>query len=347
MMINSVSRLLFSVVSVISLLVTLSHAQQTAAVQGQVIMRAAERAQVRQPSSGTTHATVSNTFFLKDPMTGSGDLLSGTVPPTNYDNISRGTRQFQGPDLNGVISTFSGNVTVRIHSPAELLITNSAGQKTGFDPITHTSFSQIPNAVYLHENITDPTDDSDNPAETDTKVLDLGSPAADTFTLTVTGTDFGSYRLEFRSLDPNFKLTAARIRDVPTSPGSVQMFTFTTPIVTGQPFFLSGGFDGGGQSAEVDHFLTYANPTKARTTLPSGTTTFPLFIFYDAHVVASSFAAVLNGTSVSNLFHPAPGSFEVVNIPLAAGTNVLKLSISGNLPGRIATDTDRLVFDVD
>lgn len=292
-------------------------------------------------------ATVSNTFFLKDPMTGTGDLLSGTVPPANYDNISRGTRQFQGPDLNTVIQTFNGSVTVKIHSPAELLITNSAGQKTGLDPITHTSFAQIPNAVYLNDSITDPNDGSDNPAESDTKSLDLGAPPPDTFTLTVTGTDFGSYRLEFLSFDPNFKLTAARIRDVPTSPGSVQMFTFTTPIVTGQPFPLSGGFDGGGQSAEVDHFLTYANPTKARTTLPTGTTTFPLFVFYDTHDIASSFAAVLNGISVSNLFHPTPGTFEVVNIPLTAGTNVLKLSISGNLPGRVATDTDRLVFDVD
>ena len=285
------------------------------------------------------------TYLLKDPNGGIGDLLNGTTPPRNYNNQYFGTREFQGPDQNFTVPTFNGNLTFTIHSPAELLVTNSAGQKTGFDPITNTSFAQIPNAVYVDDSITDVTDDTDTPAQADSKVLDVGAPANDTFTLTVTGTDTGTYSLEFVSFDANFQPTSTAIRNVPTSPGAVQTFTITTPIITGQPFPLAGAFDGGGQSGTVDHFLTFGNPTKA--TLPVGTTTFPLMIFYDSRDIASTFSAVLNGADVSTLFHPAPGTFEVVNIPLAGGTNVLKLSISGNLPGRVATDTDRLVFDVD
>lgn len=287
------------------------------------------------------------TYLLKDPNGGFGDLLNGTTPPRNYNNNYFGTREFQGPDQNFNFPTFEGNLTVTIHSPAELLVTNSAGLKTGFDPITNTSFDQIPNTSYVDDSITDVTDGSDTPAEADSKALDLGVQGSDTFTLTVTGTDFGTYSLEFVSFDPNFQPTSTGMQDIPISPGEVHTFSFNTPIISGQPFPLSGSFDGGGQSATVDHFLTYANPTQARTTLATGTTSFSVLIFYDSQVIANTFTADLNGSDVSSLFHPAAGTFEAVSIPIAAGTNVLKLSISGNLPGRVATDTDRLVFDVD
>jgi hypothetical protein len=69
-------------------------------------------------------------------------------------------------------------------------------------------------------------------------------------------------------------------------------------------------------------------------------------VFYAPTVIPSSFSAVLNGTDVSNLFNPTPGGFEVVNIPVVSGSNVIKLSIDGNLATRVATDSDRLVFDV-
>lgn len=288
-----------------------------------------------------------NTYLLKDPNGGIGDRLDGTTPPRDYNNRYTGTREFQGPDQNFNIPTFEGVLSVKIHSPAELLITNSAGQRTGFDPATNTSFTEIPNAVYAQDLITDVTDSSPEPAESDSKVLDLGAAAADTYTVTVTGTDFGTYTLEFSSIDPNFQEALNILRDVPTSPGQVQTFTFTTPIVSGQPFPLSGGFNGGGQRPrDVNRFLTYGNPSSGKTSLGAGTTTFPLMVFYDPSVIPSSFSAVLNGTNVSTLFNPTPGGFEVVNIPVVSGSNVIKLSIDGNLGTRVATDTDRLVFDV-
>jgi H+/Cl- antiporter ClcA len=86
--------------------------------------------------------------------------------------------------------------------------------------------------------------------------------------------------------------------------------------------------------------------TRAETDLPAGTTSFPLLIFYDPAVIASSFAATLNGDAVSSSFHPTPGGFELVNIPLVSGANVLILTISGNFGGHVATDKDRLTFGV-
>lgn len=69
-------------------------------------------------------------------------------------------------------------------------------------------------------------------------------------------------------------------------------------------------------------------------------------IFYSNAVTPTSFSATLNGTDVSSSFHPQPGTSEAVSIPLQAGRNLLDLQIDGNLPNRVATDTDRLVFDV-
>ena len=110
---------------------------------------------------------------------------------------------------------------------------------------------------------------------------------------------------------------------------------------------LSGGFDGGGQRPkDVNKFLTYANPSDSQTDLPAGTTTFPLMIFYGSNMITPSFKASLNGVDITSLFNPNPGSHETVPINLAAGRNVLSLSTDGNLPTRVATDTDRLVFIV-
>lgn len=287
------------------------------------------------------------TYLLKDPNGGIGDQLDGTTPPRDYNNNYFGTREFRGPDQNFTFDTFNGRLTVAIHSPAELLITNSAGQRTGFDPATNTSFAEIPNAVYVDDSITDIEDSSDDPAQSDSKVLDLGSAAADTYTLTVTGTDTGTYNLELSSFNPTFQEAFTALHDVPTFAGAVQTFTFTTPIAAGQAFPLAGGFDGGGQRPrDVNHFLTYGNPTDSKVTLATGTAVFPLMIFYDSRDIASTFSAVLGGSDITSMFHPVPGTFEVVNIPLIPGSNVLKASIDGDLGTRIATDSDRLVFDV-
>ncbi len=282
------------------------------------------------------------TFEIKDPNGGTAIELNSSTVPQDYNNVYFGTREYQGQAHTFVLQN---SVVVTLHSPAELLLTNSAGQRTGFDPLTNTTFSEIPNAVYADESIQDPNDDSGDPPDTDDKVLDMRPPANDTYTLTVTGTGSGAYDLAFRGFDSNLQQTLTTVAKVPVTPGSQQIYSFTTPIPTGAAFPLSGGFDGGGQRPkDVNHFLSYSNPTADRTSLPAGTTSFPLMIFYDPADIVSTFTATLNRADVSGLFHPVAGGFEIVKVPLQSGRNVLELSIQGNLPSRVATDTDRLVF---
>jgi hypothetical protein len=131
------------------------------------------------------------------------------------------------------------------------------------------------------------------------------------------------------------------------APGITHTYAFTFSKAVGSQLKIGGGFDGGGQRPkDVNKFLSYANPSESQTTLPAGTTTFPLHIFYGSTIIPSTFKAELNGVNIAPLFNPIPAENQIVTLNLAPGRNVLVLSVNSNLPTRIATDTDRLVLKV-
>lgn len=141
--------------------------------------------------------------------------------------------------------------------------------------------------------------------------------------------------------------TAAIIQHTYASAGS---FPVTLVVNDGQvdsaPFMTTAtiGYTGGGQGADVDAFLAYANPQQRSTDLPAGTTSFDVTIIYGPTIVPSTLQAFLNGAPFAG-FIPAPDTSETVTIPLASGRNVLLLQVDGLLStGRTATDRDRLTF---
>ena len=105
--------------------------------------------------------------------------------------------------------------------------------------------------------------------------------------------------------------------------------------------FLVPMMIGGQRPRDVNKLLSYSNPTESWTTLPAGTTTYQLMLFYGEAIVPSSFKATLNGVDITSWFSPTAGNSDIVNIDLQAGRNVLLLSIDGE--GH-ATDRERLVF---
>lgn len=281
-----------------------------------------------------------STWLLHDPSGGVSRNLSSTSPP--YSNKFTGTRSYVGQTLS---FTTNYGMFIRLHSPAELLLTNPAGQRTGLDPITGTSFNEDPNSSYDDISI----DDEENNTQPgiEEKELMVGVPPAGDFTLQVTGTDTGTYVLEFLGRDTAGASSQTVFPPMPTAPGVVHTFTIHMTLALGSTPTFSGAFDGGGQRPrDVNKFLTYANPTAGHTTAPVGSTTFPLIIFYDPAVIPGSFAAAANGLPISNLFHVQAGTFELVNVPVQSGRNVIELSIDGALPSRTARDTDRLVIEV-
>lgn len=281
-----------------------------------------------------------STYLLKDPDGGLSNTLGGT-----YSNLYYGTRELRREPTTFV---FPGGLMISLGSPAELLLTDPSGRRTGIDPLTNTVFSENPDASYGGDSISDPSvDASDPPVHIESKSILLSPVPSGTYTLRVTGTGSGTYSLGFSYTGSDFADADSSVRDIPVTAGSVHNYTFTAPIATGGAFPLSGSFDGGGQRPrDVNKFLSYATLTNSRTGVPAGTTTFPLLIFYSPAVIAGSFSATLNGAPITALFNPTPGGFETVSIPLVRGSNVLQLTIDGNLPGRVAADSDRLTFQV-
>jgi hypothetical protein len=145
--------------------------------------------------------------------------------------------------------------------------------------------------------------------------------------------------------------TEARFSDIPIVAGETHSYRFHfDPALVNQPgasLAISGAFSGGGQNATVDQLLSYARPGQKQTALPGGTTSYQIHIFYGPNLIPATFAADLNSSNVTSLFHPVPGGNELVAIPLLTGKGartVLNLSATGLFGGKQSTDKDQLVF---
>jgi hypothetical protein len=111
----------------------------------------------------------------------------------------------------------------------------------------------------------------------------------------------------------------------------------------------------GNRRPAVDGFLGFMNLLETGSVLRSPTPIALKLSVAGETVFPQTFSATLNGTDITALFHPGPADgatltayLAVGSSPLVAGKNVLITSIDGLVPGttRTATDTDRMVFDV-
>ena len=226
----------------------------------------------------------------------------------------------------------------------EALVIDPLGRKLGYDPIKKKRYDEIPRSGYGGPvRGSTPTEALNPPKE-----IEIVAAINGDYIIKVTGTKNGKYGIgvsTHNTARQSFDKLLAK--DIPILPNIVHVYSVHYDSANLSATTVSGGFDGGGQRPkDVNKFLTYANPSDSQTDLPSGTTVFPLMIFYGNNAITSTFKASLNGVDVTSLFNPNPGSHETVNLLLSPGRNVLLLSTDGNLPSRIATDTDRLVFIV-
>lgn len=281
------------------------------------------------------------TFLINDPLGG----VTTTVAK-KYEGKWGHIRVFSGPE-NGY--TDHSNISIRFYSPGELLLTDPQGRRIGRDPIKGINYNEIPNAVYSGEGLMDDSDPDADP-ETDPSFfmeIAISQPIDGEYNLNVIGTTSGSYSLRISTTDMNFGGSPKVFMDLPITPNAIHSYSFAYSKTVGSETKIYGGFDGGGQRPkDVNKFLSYANPSESQTTLPTGTTVFPLQIFYGSTIIPGTFKAELNGVDISSAFNPAQGGDQVVMLNITSGRSVLLLSVNGQLPTRVATDTDRLVFKV-
>ncbi len=305
---------------------------------GPVIIRIKLDPKTRQPAHwvvATGWDPANNTWLINDPAGGE----TRTLASDQFNKI----RLFLGPDK--FVPKSDAGILIRLHSPAELLLSDPQGRRLGRDPIKNISYNEIPRGDYAIVGLMDDTDPEASRDET--AELSIRGPIDGNYLLRVIGTDVGRYLLSIYGADEELNSSVEIFEDVPIAAGIVNSYSFSYAKAVGSEISVSGGFDGGGQRPkDVNKFLSYANPSESQTTLPTGTTTFPLHIFYGSTIIPGTFKAELNGVDISSSFNPLPDRIEIVTLNLAPGRNVLVVSVNGTLPTRVATDTDRLVFKV-
>lgn len=275
-----------------------------------------------------------NSVLVRDP----GNAATASISTYRNPHIYNGPQFHFSDSITGLRFDF--------HSPVEVYVTDPAGLRAGFDPATQTLFTEIPNATYDNDLGLD-DDDTGTATPDPGKSLEVYGDVDGDYTLTVTGTAAGDYLSETWAFDLAGNYPKQVTGPVPIAAGQVNTYLVHFEKADAGKLSVSGGFDGGGQRPrDVNHFLSYGNLASSHTSLPAGTASFPLFVFYGATTIPATFSATLNGADVTALFHPAPGTSEIVTLQLVSGSNVVKLSIDGNLPTRVATDSDRLVLAV-
>ena len=249
-------------------------------------------------------------------------------------------KKIASPDDRGAfLIHFSG---YGIHPPADLLIEDSEGLKTGYDPITGVYYNELPRSSYESTGLIDLDTEERGPI---TKELEIMQPSAGDYNLYVIGTDTGTYGIDIMAYDPEANPSLKRFRDISITQGEIHTYGFYYPKTVGAG--ISIDFDKDGQHPrDVKKFLCYARPSERQTTLPAGTTNYIMIILYGDAIIPSTFNAELNGMDITSLFNPTSGGTEEVTLNLSRGRNTIVFSVEANLTNRIAEDKDKLVFIV-
>lgn len=206
---------------------------------------------------------------------------------------------------------------------AELLLVDSQGHQTGYDPSVRHKVTNLAGASYVDESITDATDDSNDPAVGESKVLHFTPTQGSSYLLHVFPKDRSTYRLEFKCMGPN---GSAHLEgtDLGISSGEEHVFSIS-PVGNCSERFITGAF--ANAPGQAHPLLTYAFPASSNVRVASGATA-RIVIVYDKDVLPSSFVAILNGKAITQLFHPRAGSIESVALPTNHGDNSLQLSVT-------------------
>ncbi|MCR4284181.1 MAG: C39 family peptidase [Parcubacteria group bacterium] len=133
-----------------------------------------------------------DSWYINDPF-----WLNENTPTRLSDNVYRdkilGLRRYK-PEP----ATDLSFLNITLASPAELLIIDSQGRKTGFDPITQITYNDIPNTIYYHERL---DNDETGQIGVEIKNLYISMPENAIYNLQVVGTATGPYGLSFNSRD--------------------------------------------------------------------------------------------------------------------------------------------------
>jgi hypothetical protein len=178
-----------------------------------------------------------STYKLRDP--GHPNVNQLSDPP--FNNHWYGYRLYVPSD--GVPRPA---VVINIYSPADVLVTDPNGRRSGIDPATGQVFDEIPGSSYSDEG---GIEDDENPGfHTDFyRSLHLSAPVDGNYQINVTGTGSGPYDLEVVARDSSDSYTLQQLLGV-TRPGTVDQYSlaFSRTQSDGTSISSPGSIKGGG-----------------------------------------------------------------------------------------------------
>lgn len=172
----------------------------------------------------------SDNYEVKDPAFYNTKTLDESE--TNIaEHIRAYSKQFAGlrlfkPNPSGTATAY---LAFNVASPADIVVTDPAGNKLGYDPSTNETFTDIPNASYVNEMYDDP---DGNGAEHNWKIAYIPTPSVGDYTLKVTGTGTGTYTIAATSFDGSGNDSQSQSTGS-TEDGQVDSFIATYDMING------------------------------------------------------------------------------------------------------------------
>lgn len=161
-------------------------------------------------------------------------------------------------------------LTVEMHSPAEILLTDDCGRQAGFDPLTGKTLREVPSSAYG-------TDGGIGDVQTgelaipDFRSLYLSNDQSGPYQVSVVGTGSGEYRLDVRSRDSAGHYRTLSVIGA-TFPGKVDQFHVATSADDADKLVVtnSGRLSGAGTLGEGSNRVTIAAQIASNGSTPSG-----------------------------------------------------------------------------
>lgn len=111
--------------------------------------------------------------------------------PTPINLLSKYSNTFYQYQLAKTAAP-SEYLTIALHSPVEFIVTAPDGKKTGYNPVTHISYSEIPESEYAPDTLST----TDDVGMQEQKLFSVHNPLPGEYGVQVIGTGNGTYDLE-------------------------------------------------------------------------------------------------------------------------------------------------------
>lgn len=217
-------------------------------------------------------------------------------------------------------------VGVTLHYGAQVMVTDSEGRKSGYDPNTQQLVKSILGTSYYEDSITDATDDSSDPATSESKVLEIQTNTPQRYFVSVLPADASEYAIEFSCGGANTSRNHVSADEIPIESGDHDAFVVEASPACSSDSFVSGALKIENPSGAS--LLTYAYPSSNSVKIASGHP-FRMVAVYSQWINPSSFTATLDGRTIVNLFKPKQNGIEGVNVPVSRGRHIIQLGASG------------------